>query len=161
MPLALVGVLIVFFLLLEARRYRYFNVWRARARWIETHFYAPMLADGDLHLEENWQKTLANDYLHPKYHVGYLMSVGRRLRRNYLWIVLIQTLAFFGKITVHPTPVKDLDELLQRASIGPLPGWLLVVVGFTFIVAWIVLATWSSRSDARRAKHRQTDSSMG
>ena len=43
LPLVLVGVLIVVFLVFEARRYRYFNVWRARARWMETYFYAPML----------------------------------------------------------------------------------------------------------------------
>ena len=33
LPLLLVAALIFVFLYLEARRYRYFNVWRARARW--------------------------------------------------------------------------------------------------------------------------------
>jgi uncharacterized membrane protein len=28
---------------IEARRYRYFNVWRARARLLETDFYSPMI----------------------------------------------------------------------------------------------------------------------
>jgi uncharacterized membrane protein len=31
LPMALVGLLVSVFLLFEARRYRYFNVWRARA----------------------------------------------------------------------------------------------------------------------------------
>src|SRR5262247_2288882 len=35
LPLVLVGILILLFLMLESRRYRYFNVWRARARWLE------------------------------------------------------------------------------------------------------------------------------
>ena len=43
LPLILVGILMVGFLGLEARRYRYFNVWRARSRWMEKHLYAPML----------------------------------------------------------------------------------------------------------------------
>jgi uncharacterized membrane protein len=30
LPLVLIGILIVVFLVFEARRYRYFNVWRAR-----------------------------------------------------------------------------------------------------------------------------------
>lgn len=40
-PLALVfaGVLSFFGLVFEARRYRCFNVWRARARWMERHCY--------------------------------------------------------------------------------------------------------------------------
>jgi uncharacterized membrane protein len=32
LPLLLAGVLCIIFLIFEARRYRYFNVWRARAR---------------------------------------------------------------------------------------------------------------------------------
>jgi uncharacterized membrane protein len=31
LPLVLIGLLVTIFLLFEARRYRYFNVWRARA----------------------------------------------------------------------------------------------------------------------------------
>src|SRR3974390_3644396 len=42
LPMVLVGLIVSVFLLLEARRYRYFNVWRARARLLETDFYAPM-----------------------------------------------------------------------------------------------------------------------
>ena len=36
LPMVLVGLLVSVFLLFEARRYRYFNVWRARARLLET-----------------------------------------------------------------------------------------------------------------------------
>jgi uncharacterized membrane protein len=60
--LVLVGVLILLFLTLEARRYRFFNVWRARARWLERNFYAPMLQDGDLHTEKDWQTILAGTF---------------------------------------------------------------------------------------------------
>ncbi len=161
LPLALVGVLIVFFLILEARRYRYFNVWRARARWMETHFYAPLLHDGDLHMEENWQKTLASDYMRPAYHVSFLTAIGRRIRRNYLWILLIQSLAFAGKLAVHPTPVTSLDQAFRRADIGPLPGEFIVAISTLYIMAWIGIAIWSSRRDAQRARARGSQSSMG
>ena len=43
LPMALVGLIVAIFLLLEARRYRYFNIWRARARLLETDFFTPML----------------------------------------------------------------------------------------------------------------------
>ncbi len=161
LPLVLVGVLIIFFLMLEARRYRYFNVWRARARWMETHFYAPMLYDGDLHLEENWQKVLAKDYLRPVYHVDYLTAVGRRIRRNYLWILMIQSLAFAGKITVHPTPVTSFDQAFDRADVGPLPGEVIIGFGVIYMATWTALAIWSDRNDARRARARQSDTAMG
>src|SRR5215469_9203781 len=44
LPMVLVGLLVTVFLLFEARRYRYFNVWRARARLLETDLYAPMIS---------------------------------------------------------------------------------------------------------------------
>src|SRR5262249_32289655 len=42
LPMVLVGLLVSVFLLFEARLYRYFDVWPARARLLETYFYAPM-----------------------------------------------------------------------------------------------------------------------
>src|SRR5258705_8078418 len=82
LPLLLVGLLIAVFLGFEARRYRYFNVWRARARWMETHFYAPMLRGEGVSSLDNWQAVLAQDYCEPMYHLRYLRPLGRRLRRN-------------------------------------------------------------------------------
>lgn len=163
LPLVLVGVLILLFLMLEARRYRYFNVWRARARWMETHFYAPMLAEGDLHMEENWQKVLADDYMRPRYHVTYMTAFGRRIRRNYLWILLIQSLAYAGKIVVHPTPLTSFEQAMRRADVGPLPGEVVIGFGVLYVASWAGIAAWSQWSDSRRTRGRSTErgSSMG
>jgi len=161
LPLILVGILIIFFLLLEARRYRYFNVFRARARWLEKHFDAPLLDDGDLHMEENWQKVLAEDYLQPRYHVGYMASIGRRIRRNYLWILLIQSLAYSGKLVVHPTPITSLQQVLTRADVGPLAGEVVIGIGLLYVLSWSGIALWSEWSNATRAKVRGSKTSMG
>ncbi|MDO5633078.1 MAG: DUF2270 domain-containing protein [Paracoccus sp. (in: a-proteobacteria)] len=160
-PLLLVGVLIVLFLMLEARRYRYFNVWRARARWMEKHIVAPMLADGNLHLERGWQQTLARDYRQPSYHVSVAVAVGRRIRRNYLWILLIQTIAYLGKLLVHPTPLRSFGQLLDRAAIGPIPGWLVLLLGATYCISWIGFALWSRATDRQRARLHGDSSGMG
>ena len=159
LPLVLVGVLIILFLMLEARRYRYFNVWRARCRWMETHFYALMLDEGDLHLEENWQKTLAQDYLKPRYHIPYLLAVGRRIRSSYLWILLIQSLAFAGKLAVHPTPVLSFQQAFDRADVGPLPGEVIVGIGVIYVISWIALAWWAYLEDGRRSQVRGAEKS--
>ncbi|SPH24872.1 hypothetical protein DEA8626_03906 [Defluviimonas aquaemixtae] len=161
-PLLLVGILIFLFLALEARRYRYFNVWRARARWLERFFYVPMLRDGDLHTETDWQKILADDYFYPRYHVSYLVAVARRVRNNYLWILLIQTAAYIGKLLVHPFPVTSVESFINRAKIGPLvPGETVLVVGVLYIACWIGLAVWVGRRDAKRARERGGLPTMG
>lgn len=161
LPLVLVGVLIMLFLALEARRYRYFSVWRARSRWLERNFYVPMLKDGDLHTEENWQQVLADDYAHPRYHVSYLVAVARRVRSNYLWILLIQTLAYCGKITVHPVPVQSFAGFVNRADIGPIPGEMVLVGGLVYVLAWTGLALWITRVDTLRIRQRGGTPEMG
>ena len=152
LPLVLAGILVTLFLVLEARRYRYFNVWRARARWIETHFYAPMLRHGNLPADDGWQETLACDYLEPHYHISFVRAVGRRLRRNYVWILLIQTIAYSAKITIHPAPVPNLAEIVDRAAVGPVPGEVMLVCGLLYNATWITIALSTLYMD--RVTHR-------
>jgi uncharacterized membrane protein len=102
LPLLLAGILCIVFLIFEARRYRYFNVWRARARWIERNFYAPMLRGETLMSNSEWSDVLASDYCTPRHHISFARAIGRRLRRNYIWILGIQTVAYYGKIAIHP-----------------------------------------------------------
>ena len=159
-PLVLVGILIVSFLMLEARRYRYFNLWRARCRWMENHFFAPMLHDGDLHLEENWQQTLAEDYWVPKFHVSMAVAVGHRIRRNYLWILMIQAVAYAGKLAVHPSAAQNIDQVFQRAEVGPVPGQLMIGLGLLYVTGWSGVAIWSYFHDIRPRKPGPADPSM-
>lgn len=160
LPLLLVGILILFFLVLEARRYRYFNVWRARCRWLEVHYFARLLDDGRI-LMDGWQQRLADDYRHPDYHVSLTVAMGRRVRRNYLWILAIQSVAYAGKLTVHPAPVQTLSDFVERARIGPMPGAVVLGIGVIYILTWSGLAVWSWNGDRRRASQRRGRGGMG
>jgi uncharacterized membrane protein len=151
LPLLLAGVLCVVFLIFEARRYRYFNVWRARARWMEKNFYVPMLTDKHVKPNADWRHVLARDYREPRHHITLARAIGRRLRRNYVWILGIQTLAYCGKIAIDPTPITSPSELVQRASLGPVPGELVLLCGIVFSGGWITFAIATYFLD--RAKH--------
>lgn len=161
LPLLLVGLLIGMFLILESRRYRYFNVWRARARWIETNFYAPLLFRSSLPEPGEWQDVLARDYLAPQYHIGFWRAMGRRLRRNYMWILSFQAMAYIGKILIHPAPVASFDEAMSRMAFGPVPGYVVLAFGVAFHAAWIALALATWRADSRRHASAQGVRGMG
>jgi uncharacterized membrane protein len=128
LPLVLVGLLIAVFLGMEARRYRYFNVWRARARW---------------------QAILASDYTAPRHHISFVRAAGRRLRRNYVWILAIQALAYYGKIAIHPAPAATLAEYCDRATVGPIPGWIVLMIGFAYNFGWLTFALGTMWLDQR------------
>lgn len=152
LPLILVGMLITVFLMFEARRYRYFNVWRARCRLLETDFYAPMLRGEGAKLDDRWNTLLSSDYIRPNFHISYLRAIGRRLRKNYVYILIVQGVAYFGKLAIHPTAMTTVDEMLERAAIGPIPGEVVMLCGVCFHSGWMMLAyvTWRIELNHRR-----------
>jgi uncharacterized membrane protein len=153
------GCSLPWFLGMEARRYRYFNVWRARARWLERNFYAPIFT-GEAR-DDSWQATLARDYTAPRHHISFFRAAGRRLRRNYVWILVIQALAYYGKIAIHPTPVATLAEFSDRAAVGPIPGWIVLMIGFAYNFGWLAFALGTMWLDQREHGTRGDAVAMG
>ncbi|WP_020559513.1 DUF2270 domain-containing protein [Thiofilum flexile] len=161
LPLILVGFLIIVFLSFEAHRYRYFNVWRARARHMETEFFAPMLRGEGIRRDTNWNEVLAKDYCKPRHHISFARAVGRRLRRNYGWILLVQAVAYYGKLAIHPTPLHSIDQLFARATIGPLSGELMVLCGLIFHSSWVLFAYITLKQDTADRQRRNSRVAMG
>jgi len=161
LPLILIGMLLAVFVGLEARRYRYFNVWRARARFMETHLYAQILSGQRGEDDGSWRKVLAEDYLHPRHHISFFRAAGRRVRRTYIWIIAIQTTAYFGKIAIHPTVATHLGEFIDRAAIGPIPGWVVLCCGLLYNLCWIALAVSTYWLDRRAHGKSRSAAAMG
>ncbi len=152
LPLILIGVLIFVFLLLEARRYRYYSLWRARSRVMERGLFVPILRDGDATGQGDWRRALAQDYDDPDYHIDLLTAVGRRLRSNYLWIIGVQHLAYFSKLVVHPASARYPEELVERAAVGPIPGLAVMLLVAFYVLAMAGIAIWTGRRDHERAR---------
>src|SRR5688500_19542996 len=81
-------LLVMWFLFIEARRYRYYELWSYRVRLMETDFYAAMLVP-PFHPSPEWAESLAENLLSPSFPISMSEAFGRRLRRNYFWIFLI------------------------------------------------------------------------
>jgi uncharacterized membrane protein len=159
--MVLVGLLVTVFLVFEARRYRYFNVWRARARLLETDFYAPMLRGEPVRVDSGWTTLLAQDYIAPRYHISFARAIGRRLRRTYGWIFVIQAIAYYGKLAIHPNPITTLADLWERAAIGPIPGELVVAAGVLFHGGWAAFALVTHRIEVASRRERKSLIAMG
>lgn len=124
-------LLVALFLNIEARRDRYYELWSYRVRLMETDFFATMLVP-PFHPAADWAESLAENLLHPELPISYWEAIGRRFRRNYFWIFVILGLAWLGKVWLHPTTAASGAEFLARASIGTVPGWLVVTAGLAF-----------------------------
>src|SRR5215510_16308842 len=72
------SLLIMFFMYIEARRYRFYDLWRSRVRLMETEFFAEMLTPASQEAVENWREILADDLLRPRFSVTMWEALGRR-----------------------------------------------------------------------------------
>lgn len=133
------ALLVTMFLLIEARRYRYYELWSSRVRLMETDFFAAMLVP-PFQPSPDWAESLAENLLHPQYPISVLEAVGRRLRRNYLYIYMILTIAWAAKTALFPTAVKSWYEFTYRASIGSIPGDTVILFVALFISSLIGIA---------------------
>jgi uncharacterized membrane protein len=140
LPLVLVALLDLVFLGIEARRYRYFDIWRTRVRLMEISMYGPLLRGEGVRVDSGWNKELARDYERLKFHISFWEAMGRRLRRNYSFLFVIQAVSYVAKICINPTPIRSLNELWEHASIGPIPGEVVVAIGVLFHVGLAGLA---------------------
>ena len=134
------SILVAIFLLMEARRYRYYEIWSSRVRVIETGYFAQMLAPEGVARDQDWASHLASDLLTPHFTISEWEAIGRRLRRNYLWIFLLLALSWNLKVYLHPEPARNFDVFLQRATVGVVPGWIVFIVGFLFNAAVFIFA---------------------
>jgi uncharacterized membrane protein len=133
------SALVAFFLFMEARRYRYYEIWSSRVRVIETGYFAQLLSPQNA-VDHEWAGHLAADLLTPHFTISEWEAVGRRLRRNYLWIFILLAISWNIKVYLHPHPAHDMDEFIARAAVGFVPGWFIIFVGILFNTVLLVFA---------------------
>lgn len=131
-----------FLLTMEARRYRFYDIWRSRARTLEINFYRPLLS-GTKPTLPDWADRLAQDLEWPRFHMPWWEAMGRRLRRNYVGIYAVLLGSWFIVLTTHPTPTTSFSEIIARAAVGPLPGSLVFAGMMGFYAGLAALGLFS------------------
>jgi len=133
-------LLIYVLLVIEARRYRFFHVYRARVRLIEREYFAPLF-EPDASVQRIGLAALGDDLREPRFSVSLLQAMSRRLRRNYFWIFLVVLMAWLVKTTSavadgHTRLVHTLHEFLANTAIAGIPG-VAVLAGVAALYAWL------------------------
>ena len=141
-------VLVLLLLVIEARRYRFFDVYRVRVRRIERNYLSAVFDPGAARATD-WSAQLGQDLRRPVFLTTKATAFSRRLRRNYGWLFLILLAAWILKISsiklqqagVRFEFVQSLWEIVENATLGPIPGPAVVfgVVLFHGWLAWCAL----------------------
>lgn len=134
--------LILLFLFMEARRYRYYELWASRVRIMEKNFFTGLLSPPFMP-HTGWAEEIKESLNNPRFPITLLEAMGRRYRRNYALIFLIIAISWIGKVYIHPTTALTFDEFLTRAAMGAIPGWFVIMMGVLFNTSLLALGLFT------------------
>jgi uncharacterized membrane protein len=143
-------LLVLNFLYIESRRNRYYQLWSYRVHLMETNFFAAMLAP-PFRPAPDWADYLVETLLDPEYPIPRWEAIGLRFRRNYFWMVSLLLMSWGAKLAIHPVSASGVSEVIERAAIGPIEGWIVSLVVTAIFLLLVGLAVWSSLPRSWRA----------
>jgi uncharacterized membrane protein len=131
---------------IEARRYRFYDAFRARVRMLEAHFLVPMVMENREMLQGQWKKLVCEDLILPRFKISKLEAVGRRLKRNYVFIFVLIMVAWVTKIFLHATePIDDFWAFYRTLQVGYIPSWMVAFIVATTLGLVIGITVYVSK----------------
>ena len=141
--LAIVAVL----LWIESRRYRFYDAFRARIRMLEAHFLVPMVMENRELLQGEWKKLVCEDLILPSFKITKLEAIGRRMKRNYIFIFILILVAWLTKVFLHASePITDVVSFYHALRIGHIPSWVVAMVFVGTFISVISITIYVSKS---------------
>jgi uncharacterized membrane protein len=147
-------LLVLLLLSIEARRYCFFDVYRARVRQLERNYFAQVFAP-EPEVNRDWALVLGQDLRRPQFLMSMRTAMSRRLRRNYFWMFLVLLLAWIIKVSSSSLQpgigqlgaARQPADIITNLAVGPVPGWAVLTCVILFY-AWLVFATFSTPPSA-------------
>ena len=156
MVFVIANLLCLLLLVIEGRRYRYYDAFRARVRMLEAHLLVPTLIRETKLLEGDWRKVMAEDLISPSFKMKKMDAIARRFRRNYAYIFGIILLGWFVKIWLHVPGSHDAGGLRNALlADNPLPAWIffaLAILFYTFLAFLLVRSVFLDQNSGEFQK---------
>ncbi|MCB1123027.1 MAG: DUF2270 domain-containing protein [Verrucomicrobiae bacterium] len=147
------NILVYLLLTIEARRYRFYDAFRARVRMLEAHFIMPVLMRKTKLLQGDWKTVMSEDLLLPSFKMSRLTSILRRFRRNYIYIFGLIAIAWFVKIWMHKPESHTLlgfaEAMTANQPIDPALFWVMFI-GMYAAILFLVIA--SARIESQKGE---------
>ncbi|WP_224370577.1 DUF2270 domain-containing protein [Hyalangium versicolor] len=152
----LVGIwMVISFLLIEARRYRYYDLWNRRVRLLEDGYWAPILRHEPV--DPDALRELAAEMSRPQIHLSLFSAISTRLNRAYGPILIVLLLSWFVKVYSHPVPPTSFRAFVERAHVGPVSGGVVMgIIGMiSLLAAYLFVSSYFVRAPLGELRPRR------
>lgn len=130
----------LFFLYIEARRFRTYVMLRARTRLLEKHLLGPIFSGQPIYSMNTWGKKLAENLSKPQVAMSRIESLAWRLRRQYMFIFPVIIAAWVARIFSVPNVVDTFSEALAQGQLLFIPGSVVFIILMGSLGIFILLA---------------------
>jgi uncharacterized membrane protein len=145
---------ITLFLVIEARRYRAYDVWRSRVRHLQQYVWAVGLDPSEEPDDEGWREDLAADYRSPTLKISVEEAIAHRLRRVYFPLFSVLNGAWVLRVTAFAA-----TPLPASAAVGVIPGEFVIgLVALSYVGIGVICCrprTWHTRGELLEEDLRQ------
>ena len=146
---------------IEARRYRFYDAFRARVRMLEAHFLVPMVMENRDMLQGEWKKLVCEDLILPCFKISKLEAIGRRLKRNYVFIFILIMVAWVTKIFLHaPMAMDSVPSFYRALRVGHIPAWLVASIFVSTLVGVIGITIYVGKKTSGEISEFRTHRSL-
>lgn len=146
------GLLLLIFLLVEARRFQIHEMIMRRVRTIEKDYIAPLI--NQIALEPRAMEyrpyvdlSLVNNLLHYEAPISRFHAVVSRLRSIYIYLFGAVYIVWLQKVTGGRADQSLLELINQQAAIGSIPGTAVFFVVTVLMLAALILVLFVPRID--------------
>lgn len=149
--LLLIGIIaFCLFLWIEVRRYRFYDLYRARTRLLQENFYANTLQPVGI-LHSRWREELSDDLRYPTFKVTTHEALSRRVHRIYGLLFAVLGVGWVAKVTLF-TPETQWTE---AAELPGIPGITVAGILVIFYLCLLVIALWPAQREAKGEIYRE------
>jgi uncharacterized membrane protein len=100
-------------------------------------------------LQGEWKKLVCEDLILPCFKISKLEAIGRRLKRNYMFIFILILMAWVVKIFLHASaPISDFVSFYHALRIGNIPSWLVALIFAGTFVTVISITIYVSKKSS-------------
>jgi len=144
--LALATLMITLFLWIEARRYRYFELWSLRVRLLERKYFVPLLEqESEEALDRQWRQDLADTLKTQTFPISISEAFGRRYRSVYIWLQGVLAMSWLVHVWRFPEPAEHWSQLWKRSMVGQITLDWALFVGVVFQISLLAVGILTSR----------------
>lgn len=136
-------LLVMFFLYIESRRFRYYTMLKTRTRMLEEGllsniFYAiSHKKTQSMYVEI---EKLALSLGKPKLTMSRIEALAWRTRRVYIFLFVFLFITWLNKLAIMSAGDFGLDKMVMQATLWFVPGWIVVTLFGASVVVMLILA---------------------